>query len=380
MSRTRSNKTHSSARTRRVHYRAEGSSSPQRAPKRDRTLPERYWVLTFTKGLEPFVREELLKHRCQPLSTTPGGEEITIRGQERLGQALQSIRTATALFRAITLPVERPRGITSYEHEAALSALFEEVFSLTSQRRFSALRLEGAGKHTPTFQRLGDYFARLTALPYRPDDEAADLVIRLRRSAISAGWEVLVRTTARPLATREWRVKNMRGAISGPLAAALVQVARPKPGDTVLNLPCGSGTILAELLDGTRVHRAIGMDLDEETLDAARHNLTTWIARPPLQLLRGDLRLLPLANNTASLIISDPPWGEALGTRIDASQLYRPMLKEMHRVLSPQGHLIIITQHYRALEREAAPLFEKERSFRVYQGGFEPQVIVYRKG
>ena len=188
-----------------------------------------------------------------------------------------------------------------------------------------------------------------------------------------------MRTTPRPLATRDWRVKNMRGAISGPLAAALVQLARPAVDETVLNLPCGSGTILAELLEIAPVRRAIGLDLDPETLEAACHNLSKWRSRPTLQLLQGDLQHLPLTDNAASLILSDPPWGEALSTRTNAARLYRSMLKEMHRVLSPDGRLIVITQHHRALEQAAASLFQREKSLQVFQGGFHPHIIVFLK-
>lgn len=379
MRRTQGKKTHSPARPRRVHRHQGSSSSYHRTERTRHSGPERYWVLSFTRGLEPFVREQLHRHQCELLSTPRTDEEITCRGGEPLGRALQSIRTATALFRAITLPVERPRGITSYEYDGVLRSLFEEVFRLTSLRRFTALRLEGAGKHTPTFQRLGDHFARMTTLPYRPVDEEADLVIRLRRSTITSGWEVLVRTTPRPLATRDWRVKNMRGAISGPLAAAIIQLARPAADETVLNLPCGSGTILAELLEIAPVHRAIGLDIAPETLDAAWQNLTKWRNRSTLQLLQGDLQHLPLADNAASLILSDPPWGEALSTRTTAARLNRDMLGEMYRVLSPDGRLIVITQHYRALEQAAAPLFERERVLHVFQGGFHPHIIVFQK-
>jgi 23S rRNA G2445 N2-methylase RlmL len=159
----------------------------------------------------------------------------------------------------------------------------------------------------------------------------------------------------------------------------MLEVAQPKQNETVLNIPCGSGTILAELCEKKTFQQAIGVDLSDEALRAAVANLQRWRSAKNLKLAKGDLSALPIPDSCASVILSDPPWGEGLGSREQARRMYPMMLKEMHRVLTERGRLVILSQDERALHEIASSLFERERSVRVYQGGFHPHIILYRK-
>jgi tRNA (guanine6-N2)-methyltransferase len=338
-----------------------------------------FWLVTIPLGLGPFVMDELRKRNCRLLNNSLEAEEISFTIAPQSHRELLSIRTATSLFRCIHLPIDRPRGITSYEYRDQLKLLFEDLFSLTPVKLFHALRLEGAGNDSPTFRRLGEFFSQMTGIDYSPDKTEADLVIRIRPSPHGRGWEILVRATPRPLSTRSWRVVNFRGAVSAPIAAAMLEVAQPKQNETVLNIPCGSGTILAELCEKKTFQQAIGVDLSDEALRAAVANLQRWRSAKNLKLAKGDLSALPIPDSCASVILSDPPWGEGLGSREQARRMYPMMLKEMHRVLTERGRLVILSQDERALHEIASSLFERERSVRVYQGGFRPQIILYRK-
>lgn len=341
--------------------------------------PPCYWTLTFSKGLGSLVIEELAERGIRIASQLINDEEISFSGVQALGNKLITIRTASALFRGIILPIDRPRGITSYEYRQAMRLLFEDVSRITPLTTFQSIRLEGAGKETATFKKLGAFFEELTSCPYRPDDPDADLVVRIRRPLREQGWEILVRATRRPLATRPWRESNFRGAISGPLAAAMVRLGRPSRRDVVLNLPCGSGTILGELLEMGHVGRLIGLDISDLALAAARVNTASWPPARAMHLVRGELCQLPFPDKVASLVISDPPWGESMGNRRDAKILCAPMLQEMNRVLADNGRIVIISPHQEQLQRAAQPFFTLERSLRVFQRGFHPYISVFRK-
>src|SRR5690625_5498492 len=59
-------------------------------------------------------------------------------------------------------------------------------------------------------QRLGEALAELAEVPVDPE---GDLLVRVRRGPGRPGtWQVLIRTTPRPLATRAWRTVNYPGA------------------------------------------------------------------------------------------------------------------------------------------------------------------------
>lgn len=337
-----------------------------------------FWLVTFPTGLGPFVRDELTARGARVFREALETSELRFRPSPDKLIELLSLRTATAIFRGIHLPIDRPRGLTSYEYREPLSDLFSQVFSLRPANLFHALRLEGAGNNSPTFRRLGEFFEQITGVPYSPGKDEADLLIRIRPSPEGQGWEVLVRTTPRPLSTRDWRAVNVRGAVSGPIAAAMIELGKPKPTETVLNIPCGSGTILAELFEHQRVKKALGIDLSNEALRASTANLKRWHSLTSLSLVQGNMTTLPLPTGCASVIFSDPPWGEGLGNRMQARRLYHPMFREMHRVLTGNGRLIILSQDEEALHESAKDLFEREQAVKVYQGGFHPTILVYR--
>ena len=101
-------------------------------------------------------------------------------------------------------------------------------------------------------------------------ESSGDLLVRIRRAA--AGWQVLVRTSPRPLSTRAWRVCNLPGALNATLAHAMVSMTDPIESEVFVNIACGSGTLLIERLALGPACVAVGYDLNGEALSCARTN------------------------------------------------------------------------------------------------------------
>jgi len=113
------------------------------------------------------------------------------------------------------------------------------------------------------------------------------------------------------------------------------------PREAVADLGCGYGRHLVPLLEQGRV-RVLGIDRSALLLDEARK------LAPQAQLLRGDLRALPLAR--ASLGGATCFYSSfALGTHQDA----RAALAEIARVLRPGARLVVTTDN--PLRLEASP-------------------------
>ncbi|HYN95695.1 MAG TPA: methyltransferase domain-containing protein [Pilimelia sp.] len=114
------------------------------------------------------------------------------------------------------------------------------------------------------------------------------------------------------------------------LRARSYQLLRLHPGATVVDVGCGTGRAVAELTeDGAR---AVGVDLDETMLAAARGR------HPGIDVRAADAAELPLGD------------GEAHGYRADKVYHVLPeptaALAEARRVLAPGGRIVLVGQDW----------------------------------
>jgi 23S rRNA G2445 N2-methylase RlmL len=167
----------------------------------------------------------------------------------------------------------------------------------------------------------------------------------------------------------------MPGAVNATVAAAMVWLSRPQAGDRVLNLMCGSGTLLAERSAAGPTRLLVGSDRDGEALALAVANLD----RP--WLVRAEAGRLPFPAGSFDVILADLPWGGLSGSHAANRELYPQALAEAARVAAPGGRAVMLTHEVnlmrRTLSREA--LWRQEDELRVFQGGLRPRVYVLSK-
>ena len=334
--------------------------------------PQRYEVETIV-GLEEFARREIRQRlgkqariaESQPL---PGRIALRFDGDMRRFDAL---RTAAAVHRVETFAVPRPRALLGHQHLMRLLTAVRAVMNARSDGSFHTFRIAAAGAGSAVFARLRQEIAAATAL--ESTDAAAHLHIAVRRApGAPSGWQALIRAAAMPLSARRWRVRDMPGALNANIAAAMVSMAHGGTTERMLNVCCGSGTLIIERLGMGRAAAVTGVDISADALQCADANLRAAGHRSSVTLMRADCGALPLRTASVSAIAADLPYGMLSGGNI--SPLYHAVLTESARVAAPNASLVVITTR----RRDLLAALDDARYWRMIEA--IPLSIPYRSG
>lgn len=366
-------------------------------------------------GLARFAWDELaalLGARPDPL---PRGEEAVARldrlpfrwvgpgGAATGGPPTSGLRSVTSVQRVLTFAVPRPKALLG---DQARRRIVDEARAIVrANGPFDGLRVDAAGRDSGVLQRLRSELAQALGLDDAPDSGELRLRVRPRPGPGESAWQVLIRTTPRPLSARPWRVANLPGGLNACVAAAVWRWTGVTPDQRVLNAMCGSGTLAIERAFLGPAGRLVGVDLDPAALEAAAANaraaglrvesdLGASVVPPALAgrsagaaAMRGDRPALELrlADATASsfpdgafdVLVTDPPWGDAVGDAGELPDLYRHLLAEAARVVVPGGRMVVVCHALRVWEqavREAGEAWLPDGSLRVFHGGHRPLV------
>lgn len=175
---------------------------------------------------------------------------------------------------------------------------------------------------------------------------------------------------------RERGIKSGRAGLKGPIAAALVRLTNPLPGEVTLDPMCGVGTISIEAAHLQPNGRHLASDIDASDLTIAHEN--TRAAGVSVELHQWDARDLPLEEASVDVVICDLPFGRRVSSPVKNQHLYPPVLSEMARVLKPGGRAVLLTLEKRLLNRllnrDSRWTLREQR--RVYYGGLGPMVFL----
>jgi ubiquinone/menaquinone biosynthesis C-methylase UbiE len=304
---------------------------------------------------------------------------------------LRALRSVIAVYQVNSFAVPRPKALLGNQQLAELVDAIESVRGLAPPGAYATLRLSAAGEDSAVLNRLKSELAERLGLAVAADE--GDLLLRLRRARrnlgqsqrgnqAGQGWEVLIRITPRPLATRAWRVCNLPGSLNATLAYAMIDLTEPAPDDVLLNIGCGSGTLLIERLMSRQARHVIGCDTDRAALECAQVNLRAAGYQRNVQLEQWDAGALPLPDSSVSVICADLPFGQLVGSHRENEQLYPRIFAEAARVARPGARMVLLSHEVRLLERMAARFgheWQPREVLRVRSGGMTPQVMLFRR-
>lgn len=327
-------------------------------------------------GLEPFAAEELRTRfgsQIDVQQVRAGGVPFEYRGDPT---DLSHLRTVGAVYRVVTAPVPRPKALLGHQH---MSAVMREAQAIAARPEgFETLSLDAAGSDTAVMQRIKAELA--SGLSLRPADDKGDFHVRIRPSPRKDGWQTLLRLTPRPLATRSWRLHNLQGALNAPVASVMAGLTRPAADDSVLNIACGSATLMVERALLAPYRRIHGIDVDPGALDLAREHLAA-AGHTDANLLCADVARLPYAAQSFNALLADLPFGQLVGSHQNNLQLYPAALREAARVAVPGALFALITHEKRLIADvlRAQTAWSILKRVAINLNGLHPEILLLQR-
>ena len=173
-------------------------------------------------------------------------------------------------------------------------------------------------------------------------------------------------------------------ALSPRLARTLVNLAGLRPGQTVLDPFCGSGTILIEAY--TKSLRCLGLDSRTSRVQEARENLR-WsaggFADRGYDIRKGDARELPrlLRGTRVDGIVTEPlllprldarPKTSTAQTMVsESAEVYNDALAAMSESIRPDGRIVVVVPVVQTMDGDEVTLTLEGRKLglRLFQPG-----------
>lgn len=330
----------------------------------------------FAKGLGAIVRDELVpligNHgHLVPSYVADDAVQFTYDGDP---QALQRLSTVIAVYVVVQYDIPRPKALLGHAHWQRLLGHIRAIVTPAYQ----SLYISAAGSESSVMQRIKTTLAEALGLVIAQD--AGDLLLRIRRTPrTQQGWDVLIRLSARPLATRAWRICNYEGALNASVAACLVRLTNPTPNDRFLNIASGSGTIMIERAQLMEAARLIGCDIGHEAVACTQQNIAA--SSIVAQLTQADAISLPLGSATIDKLVADLPFGILSGSHDENEWLYPAIMQEAARVARLGAVFVIITQEVRLMDStiDSLSTWLLKRRYKIGLSGLQPRIYVLER-
>ncbi|MEO1164903.1 MAG: methyltransferase domain-containing protein [Chloroflexota bacterium] len=337
------------------------------------------YELEFATGLRSVVEDELqtILHTGDRVVDAPREDALTIRYNGN-PSTLLDLRTVIAVYRLLRYDVPRPKALLGHETFHDMLGIIGEVIRTNRDTKpYMSLYISAAGSDSSVMMRTKDELSQALGLVVAEDE--GDLLLRIRRTPRSdKGWDVLVRMTPRPLATRDWRVCNYEGALNASVAAGIVKLTNPTASDRFLNIMCGSGTIMIERAYYPAQWIA-GCDISADAIACTRANMAG--AKQEIEVQLADAMQLPYPNASMDVIAVDLPFGQLVGSHDENEWLYPAVLQEAARVANVGARCVAIT-HEITLMREVLDTLSVWRVVseqKITLSGLHPRIFVMER-
>jgi len=286
------------------------------------------FLATTTKGLEDVCQREIL-------SLIPEVEILEILSKRVIFSfegdilKLKKIKTADDMDILLNYSPNSPiKLLEIFQIKKALAKIrvLGDSFSLTISQRNSSFELGNLQR------KLILELTQNAKLRYQKGSDS-DLPFRLLIDGEHLS--LSIRIFAQSLSFRAYKTETRLGALKPSIAAAMVFLVKQKEGEKLIDLFCGSGTILGEGFgQGLDI---FGSDIDKIAISISKINLGNL----KIKGLDDRLRLYDAMHTKWNqlwydTLVSNLPWNKHIKLT-SVIELYKKTLEEALRILKPEG-------------------------------------------
>ncbi len=296
--------------------------------------------LSFITGLRKVVLHEINRHALLHISTEDADSLYL-----NFTQNLTTIKSLRGVARAYVIAQDykyNPSYISN--HKAILSNMIDTVLT-ENKNLFKSFKITCAGANSPEVQDMTEYTQEKYGLTRK---DKADLKIHIIK--INGTWEIGIQITPRPLSFREYKSKNMSGAMDPTIAFAVNSFCKLENANSYLNIFSGSATLLLEAMQCyPNIKHLIGFDNNKKHLSLAIQNIKKAGLLKRIQLKEENIFDNPELG-TFDAITSDLPFGMAVSKNENIKALYQHFIDYCQKTLHAKGRLVIYTSEHETLK------------------------------
>ncbi len=174
-----------------------------------------------------------------------------------------------------------------------------------------------------------------------------------------------------------YRKEALPASINPTTAAIIARLSRRyvKDPQVVLDGFCGTSTMLVEASKVYPKARLVGVDIVKEAVDKSAVNL--GIAGVRAQLIQSDI-LKYKPKSPASLLISNMPYGNRVGTHESNTRLYRALIERLPSLVGGGFALLLTTEIALLKGLVGSDKVKLVRMYTLPAGGLEPALFVLK--
>lgn len=297
--------------------------------------------LSYIAGLREVVINEVKRSIGLPI-LREGADSVFISYVQDFG-AIKALRSVARAYLTITSKKYNPGYVS--RHKSLLAKLIIPVIS-GNKASFRTFKLICAGSSSPEVRSIARYIAETYGLFERDD---ADLKVHLIK--LGDNWELGAQITPRPLSLRQYKLRNMGGAMDPTIAYSLNSLCGLERAHSYLNVFSGSATLLIEAAECfPHLEKLIGFDNQKNHISLAIQNIKQAGLIKKITLLERDLREKPDLGKF-DVITSDLPFGMAISKGEDLEKLYALFVDYSQIALNRNGVIAVYTNAHEIFER-----------------------------
>ena len=297
--------------------------------------------LAFIAGLKEIVLKEISQYQNFQVIN-----EKTDLLYLNFVQSLVKIKNLRSVSRAyIVIRDFKYNPLYISNHKSILGNLITLVLN-DDRKAFKTFRISCAGDDSPIILSIAEYIQKTYKLTVAED---ADMKIHIAKA--DEIWEIGIQITRRPLSVRNYKLKNMSGAMDSTIAYALNFLCELENANSYLNIFSGSATLLIEAGQCyPNLKQMIGFDNDKQCISLAIQNIKKAGLIKNIQLKEKNIFDKPNLGQFDA-ITSDLPFGMSISKNENLEDLYRCFVEYCQESLNHNGRLVVYTSEHKILEK-----------------------------